>query len=174
MACGWAGGPGKAAHLDSRRKDDAVVLERLVDSFSQCLLVGLESPDPLPQLGADEHRLGKPALQLADGGGALPLLDLGALPLLDEGEVELVSLAKVPPILLSQRVNALLRIEQRAHVCLNLLPRRPEQFIGLLQVAEQRLAEWRRLQSQWLVVTEGLQTVAQRHAAGVKSVQHIE
>tara|TARA_B100000795_G_scaffold258503_1_gene232632 strand:+ start:714 stop:941 length:228 start_codon:yes stop_codon:yes gene_type:complete len=74
------------------------------------------------------------------------LLDLGAFPLLDEGEVKLVSLAKESPVLLSQRVDALLRVEQRVHVCLDLLPRRLEQLIGLLQVAEQGLAERRRLQ----------------------------
>lgn len=145
MARGWAagqagrhgqGGMGKAAHLHSRRKDDAVVLERLVDSLSQCLVVGLEGSHPLPQLGADEHRLGKAALQLADGRRTLPLLDFGALPLLDEGEVKLISLAKEPPVLLSQRVDALLRVEQRVHVCLDLLPRCLEQLIGLLQVAE--------------------------------------
>jgi hypothetical protein len=145
MARGWAagqagrhgqGGMGKAAHLHSRRKDDAVVLERLVDSLSQCLVVGLEGSHSLTQLGADEHRLGKAALQLADGRGTLPLLDFGALPLLDEGEVQLISFAKESPVLLTQRVDALLRVKQRVHVCLDLLPRRLEQLIGLLQVAE--------------------------------------
>ena len=149
------------------------MLERLVDSLAQCLVVGLEGPHTQPQLGADEHRLGETALQPAGIDIALSLRGLGGLPLLDEGKVELVSLAKEPPILLSQRVDALLRVEERAHVCLHLLPRLLEQFIGLLQIAEQCLAEWRRLQPQRLVVAKGLQTVAQRQAARVEPVLHV-
>ena len=112
------------------------MLERLVDSLSQRLVVGLVGSQPLRQLGADEHRLGEAALQLADGRSALPLLDFGALPLLDEGQVKLISLAKESPVLLSKRVDALLRVEQRVRVCLDLLPSRLEQLIGLLQVVE--------------------------------------